>query len=59
MLISVTTVKSETIASSGFGVGMAGEVIVDDFANISGLTGIHPVFENRRTLHSKWPEQSK
>ncbi|GET25492.1 acyl-ACP--UDP-N-acetylglucosamine O-acyltransferase [Prolixibacter sp. NT017] len=25
----------------GFSVGMAGEVIVDDFANISGLTGIH------------------
>ena len=25
----------------GFSVGIAGEVIVDDFANISGLTGIH------------------
>jgi UDP-N-acetylglucosamine acyltransferase len=25
----------------GFGSGIAGEVIVDDFANISGLTGIH------------------
>lgn len=25
----------------GFGVGMAGEVVVEDFANISGLTGIH------------------
>ena len=25
----------------GFGVGVAGEVIVEDFVNISGLTGIH------------------
>lgn len=25
----------------GFGVGMAGEVVVNDYANISGLTGIH------------------
>ena len=25
----------------GFGTGIAGEVIVEDFANISGLTGIH------------------
>lgn len=25
----------------GFGVGLAGEVVVDDYANISGLTGIH------------------
>ena len=25
----------------GFSVGMAGEVVVDDWANISGLTGIH------------------